>query len=452
MLKRQTSGSVVCPSCGKLVGVNDPKCWSCGRLYPGMWGYAPLLRNLGRDLGFAKLTLTGCAALYIATLLFDPGGIAMGGLLRFASPSGESLYTFGAAGAIPVLRDGRWWTLLSAGWLHGGLLHIGFNMYWLNMLAPPVAEIYGAGRMVVIYTAASVLGFLLSSWSIVFPGFLSLVMGGGAGLTIGASAAIFGLLGALVYSGKRGGSSHVARQAWTYAIILFIFVVVLVTVAMLTLLDTPYPEDVSLSMLDRIAIRTQDIKREGTAFFIRYIKWRIEWERQRLRERNAEPASAEQFHSREVQAAFMRALSRYQAKAYDGQVLLLRPRQRVAYRLPDGRVLIAQRPAGKAMAGLWEFPGGKVADGETPEAALIRELEEEIGIDTEESCLAPLTFASHRYESFHLLMPLYVCRVWRGTPVAREGQALKWVRPAALRDYPMPPADVPLVALLRDLL
>ena len=122
-----------------------------------------------------------------------------------------------------MLRDGRWWTLLSAGWLHGGLLHIGFNMYWLNLLAPPVAEIYGAGRMVVIYTAASVLGFLLSSWSIVFPGFLSFVMGGGAGLTIGASAAIFGLLGALVYSGRRGGSSHVARQAWSYAIILFIF-------------------------------------------------------------------------------------------------------------------------------------------------------------------------------------------------------------------------------------
>jgi 8-oxo-dGTP diphosphatase len=118
----------------------------------------------------------------------------------------------------------------------------------------------------------------------------------------------------------------------------------------------------------------------------------------------------------------------------------------------DGRVLIARRPEGKPMAGLWEFPGGKVHDGETPEAALIRELVEELGIDAEESCLAPLTFASHTYETFHLLMPLYVCRVWQGTPRPREGQTLKWVRPMQLRDYPMPPADVPLVAMLRDLL
>jgi 8-oxo-dGTP diphosphatase len=118
----------------------------------------------------------------------------------------------------------------------------------------------------------------------------------------------------------------------------------------------------------------------------------------------------------------------------------------------DNRVLLAQRPEGKSMAGLWEFPGGKVDAGETPEEALIRELDEELGIDTEESCLAPFTFASHRYETFHLLMPLYVCRVWKGEPEAREGQALKWVRPNRLRDYPMPPADVPLVAMLRDLL
>jgi len=118
----------------------------------------------------------------------------------------------------------------------------------------------------------------------------------------------------------------------------------------------------------------------------------------------------------------------------------------------DDRVLIAQRPEGKAMAGLWEFPGGKVADGETPEAALIRELDEELGIDTSESCLAPFTFASHRYETFHLLMPLYVCRVWRGQVAPREGQTLKWVRPMRLADYPMPPADVPLIAMLRDFL
>ncbi|MEM7442060.1 MAG: (deoxy)nucleoside triphosphate pyrophosphohydrolase [Pseudomonadota bacterium] len=118
----------------------------------------------------------------------------------------------------------------------------------------------------------------------------------------------------------------------------------------------------------------------------------------------------------------------------------------------DGRVLIAQRPEGKSMAGLWEFPGGKVKEGETPEAALIRELNEELAIDTQESCLAPFTFASHAYDSFHLLMPLYLCRRWQGTPRPLEGQVLKWVRPMALRDYPMPPADKPLVAMLRDFL
>jgi 8-oxo-dGTP diphosphatase len=118
----------------------------------------------------------------------------------------------------------------------------------------------------------------------------------------------------------------------------------------------------------------------------------------------------------------------------------------------DGRVLLAQRPKGKHLAGLWEFPGGKVQPGETPEAALIRELDEELGISTHESCLAPFTFASHGYENFHLLMPLYVCRKWQGIATSREGQQLKWVRPAQLADYPMPPADKPLVAMLRDLL
>lgn len=116
----------------------------------------------------------------------------------------------------------------------------------------------------------------------------------------------------------------------------------------------------------------------------------------------------------------------------------------------DGRVLLAQRPEGKSMAGLWEFPGGKVEPGETPEAALIRELREELGIDTWASCLAPLTFASHAYDSFHLLMPLFACRKWQGIVAPQEGQKLAWVRPADLRSYPMPPADVPLIPILRD--
>ncbi|WPE21714.1 (deoxy)nucleoside triphosphate pyrophosphohydrolase [Shinella zoogloeoides] len=118
----------------------------------------------------------------------------------------------------------------------------------------------------------------------------------------------------------------------------------------------------------------------------------------------------------------------------------------------DGRILLAQRPEGKQLAGLWEFPGGKVEPGETPEETLIRELDEELGIATKIPCLAPLTFASHTYDDFHLLMPLYVCRRFEGTARGREGQAIKWVRPKALRDYPMPPADEPLIPFLMDLL
>ncbi|MBV9571070.1 MAG: (deoxy)nucleoside triphosphate pyrophosphohydrolase [Alphaproteobacteria bacterium] len=118
----------------------------------------------------------------------------------------------------------------------------------------------------------------------------------------------------------------------------------------------------------------------------------------------------------------------------------------------DGRVLIAQRPSGKDMEGLWEFPGGKMEPGERPEESLIRELAEELSITVKEACLAPLTFASHSYSNFHLLMPLYICRRWEGTVTAREHKALKWVRPKDLRDYPMPPADLPLIPVLRDLL
>ena len=116
----------------------------------------------------------------------------------------------------------------------------------------------------------------------------------------------------------------------------------------------------------------------------------------------------------------------------------------------DGRVLLAKRPEGKQLGGLWEFPGGKVEVGERPETALIRELKEELGIDVAESCLAPLTFASHAYDDFHLLMPLFACRRWDGIPSPQEGQKLAWVRPQQLRDYPMPPADLPLIPILRD--
>ncbi|MDA2938177.1 rhomboid family intramembrane serine protease [Acidobacteria bacterium AH-259-A15] len=221
MLKRQTTGSVVCPSCGRLVGVNEKECLNCGRANPGMWGYASLLRRLGQDLGFVQMVIWGCSGLYIATLLTDPGGIRMEGLFSLLSPSLRSLFLFGASGAIPFFQAGRWWTVLSAAWLHGGLLHILFNMMWVRQLAPATASEYGVARMVIIYTVSSITGFFLSSSAGAFLWFLPWPLRG-AGWTIGASAPIFGLLGALVYAGKRG-SSAVGRQAWGLAVLLFVF-------------------------------------------------------------------------------------------------------------------------------------------------------------------------------------------------------------------------------------
>ena len=221
MWKRQTTGSVVCRSCGLLIGVNDERCFQCGCWNPGLWGYAPLLRRLGQDLGFVQLVMWGCIGLYTACLAVDPQGIRMQGLLSLLSPSLSSLLFFGASGAVPVFVYGRWWTVLSAAWLHGGLLHILFNLLWVRQLAPITAELYGASRMVIIYTASAISGFFLSSWAGALFG--SIPIFGGAGFTIGASAPIFGLLGALVYSGRRGGSSALGSQALSYAVILFVF-------------------------------------------------------------------------------------------------------------------------------------------------------------------------------------------------------------------------------------
>jgi rhomboid protease GluP len=224
MFKRQTSGSVVCPACGKLVGVNDAECFHCGRQSPGLWGYGPLLRKLGQDLGVTQIVLWGCGALYVLSLLLDAGQIRLGDPFSFLSPSRWSLIRLGASGAAPVFEGGRWWTLLSAGWLHGGLLHILFNMLWVRQLAPATTLLYGAGRTMIIYTLSSIAGFALSSFGGVYLSFLRFPMGGAPwAISVGASAAIFGLLGALVYAGRRGVSSHMGRQAWIYAIILFVF-------------------------------------------------------------------------------------------------------------------------------------------------------------------------------------------------------------------------------------
>jgi rhomboid protease GluP len=227
VFQRQKTGSVVCASCGSLVGVNDETCYTCGRRNPGLWGFSPMLRRFGNDLGFVTLVVYGSVILYFLTLITTMmlGGnimpsASLGGLLAPAPPV---MLAFGASGAQPLFGMGMWWTVLSAGWLHGGALHIFFNMMWVRQLGPATADIYGAGRMVIIYTAASVLGFLLSSLAGYYLWWMPIWFLRGGDLTLGASAAIFGLLGALVYYGRRGGSSMVGGQAWQYAVVLFIF-------------------------------------------------------------------------------------------------------------------------------------------------------------------------------------------------------------------------------------
>jgi rhomboid protease GluP len=221
---RQRTGSVVCASCGSLVGVNDDTCYSCGRRNPGLWGFGPVLRRFGNDMGFVSLVIYGCGVLYTATLLVSLllGENIMGGsIFSMLGPGPGALYLFGESGGVPVFREGHWWTVLSAGWLHAGALHILFNIMWIRQLGPAVADMYGAARMIIIYTIAGAAGFLLSSFAGAYLPPLPFLRG--AQFTIGASAPIFGLLGALVHYGRRGGSSHVTSEAFRYAVILFVF-------------------------------------------------------------------------------------------------------------------------------------------------------------------------------------------------------------------------------------
>ena len=224
MLGRQRTGSVVCPSCGRLVGAAENRCPFCGRAAPAMWGFAPLLRRLGGgEQGLWPIVATSCVVLYVAMLAINPEGISTGGgIFGFLAPSNASLLAFGASGAVPVLGRGHWWTLLSAGWLHGNLLHILFNLMWVRQLAPAVAHLYGPGRTLIIYTLSSVAGFLMSSLNVFMPGFVRTMLGGGQ-FTVGASAALFGLLGALIHYSRRGGSKMLGQQVWSWAIPLFIF-------------------------------------------------------------------------------------------------------------------------------------------------------------------------------------------------------------------------------------
>jgi rhomboid protease GluP len=210
VLRRQREGSVLCTSCGVLVGVNDDKCYNCGRRNPGLWGYAPALRALGGDLGFVPFVMGTCVVIYVLTLLASQGNIGMGGLGLLA-PSQGALLRFGESGAVPVFLLDRWWTVLSAGWLHGGILHILFNMMALRQIGPATAELFGPGRMVIIYIAGSVAGFALSSFAgAYFPRILFLQ---GGLYTVGASASISGLVGAILAYGHRSGSSMARSYA-----------------------------------------------------------------------------------------------------------------------------------------------------------------------------------------------------------------------------------------------
>jgi rhomboid protease GluP len=208
VFKRKTEGSVICASCGVLVGVNDPTCYNCGRRHPGLWGFAPVLRGLGNDLGFISIVTGGTIILYVLSLVMSRDGTSIG-----LTPSPGALMILGASGAVPVFQVGWWWTVLTAGWLHGGVLHIFFNVLWIRQLGPEIANLYGAGRMVIIYTIAGIVGFTLSSvLGLVHIPFF------GAPLPVGASASIFGFLGALVHYGRRTGSTHARQMGLQYAL------------------------------------------------------------------------------------------------------------------------------------------------------------------------------------------------------------------------------------------
>jgi rhomboid protease GluP len=212
LFERRTTGSVVCPSCGSLVGVRDDKCYNCGRSNPGLWGYGPALRKLGADFGFVPVVVGASSILYVLTLLISGQELfRVRGVFSFLSPSLEALIVFGSAGALNVFGNGWWWTLLTASWLHGSLLHILFNMMWVRDLGSAMVDFVGPARTVIIYTVSGASGFLLSSYA-------------GVPYSVGASASIFGLLGAMVHYGRSGaGSSFVYSTAMRYAVILFVF-------------------------------------------------------------------------------------------------------------------------------------------------------------------------------------------------------------------------------------
>jgi membrane associated rhomboid family serine protease len=215
VFQRRTTGSVVCPSCGSLVGVRDDKCYTCGRSNPGLWGFGPALRSLSADFGFAQLVVGTCVTVWVITLLLSGGAIGAGNIMSALSPSSAVLILFGASGAYPVFYLGRWWTVLSAGWLHAGLLHVAMNMYWVWQMGPAITELFGSARTVIIYTVGGIVGFTLSSLAGAFLPQLPFLHG--SALTVGASAPVFGLIGALYHYGRT--SSSAVKQMATYIMV-----------------------------------------------------------------------------------------------------------------------------------------------------------------------------------------------------------------------------------------
>jgi rhomboid protease GluP len=188
--------------------VRDEKCYQCGRSNPGLWGFGPAVRRLGTEFGFRELVVGACVAMWVVTLLVSGSSVGTEGFLSALSPSTAVLVAFGASGAYPVFVAGRWWTVLSAGWLHAGLLHVAMNMYWVWQMGPAITELFGSSRTVIIYTIGGITGFALSSIAGAY--FPNLPFFRAAGLTVGASAPVFGLIGALYHYGRRG--STIIRQ------------------------------------------------------------------------------------------------------------------------------------------------------------------------------------------------------------------------------------------------
>jgi rhomboid protease GluP len=216
--------AVLCRSCRQLVGTDDATCYNCGRRRPGRAGIGAFVTGTIDADTFVALVLWACGALYLCTLAVDVNGVSFDGPFSFLGPSGQAAALFGASGAVPIFQLGRWWTPLSASWLHGGLLHIVFNMLWMRDLAPAVAELYGASRLVIIYVVAGVVGFLSSSVAFLVLGGIPYL--GGSRWTLGASASVFGLLGALLVYSRRGGSGLMQQQvrSWLLGGLLFGFV------------------------------------------------------------------------------------------------------------------------------------------------------------------------------------------------------------------------------------